>query len=162
MRKSKARALPMNTMLQDEIEIATSGRGFSELTQAVRTLVSASGIQAGVAHIFIQHTSCSLLITENADPQVRADLERYFSRLAPDGDPLFQHDAEGPDDMPAHVRAALTGASLTVPITRGDLALGTWQGIYLWEHRLRPHQRLVTVTLTGYSEPQPANDNGNG
>lgn len=162
MKKSKARVLPMRSMLQDEMEIATSGRGFFELTRDVRAIVSGSGVQYGLAHVFTQHTSCSLLITENADPQVRADLERYFARIVPDGDPLFLHDEEGPDDMPAHVRAALTGVSLTIPVTRGDLALGTWQGIYLWEHRLRPHQRVVTVTVTGYSELANDNDNGNG
>jgi secondary thiamine-phosphate synthase enzyme len=160
MKKSRAQFLPLRSMLQDEMEIATTGRGFFELTQSIRSMVSGSGVSAGLAHIFTRHTSCSLLITENADPQVRADLERYFSRLVPDGDALFQHDAEGPDDMPAHVRSALTGVSLTVPIMGADLALGTWQGIYLWEHRMRPHDRLVTVTLTGYSELP--NDNGNG
>ncbi|WP_373454475.1 secondary thiamine-phosphate synthase enzyme YjbQ [Bordetella genomosp. 9] len=160
MRKSRARVLPMRAMLQDEMEIATSGRGFVELTQDVRAMVADSGVQYGLVHVFTQHTSCSLLITENADPQVRADLERYFARIVPDGDPLFLHDDEGADDMPAHVRAALTGVSLTVPVTRSDLALGTWQGIYLWEHRVRPHRRVVTVTVTGYGEL--ANDNGNG
>jgi secondary thiamine-phosphate synthase enzyme len=102
-----------------------------------------------VAHVFAHHTSCSLLVTENADPDVLADLERYFSRLVPDGDPLYAHDAEGPDDMPAHVRAALTAASVTLPLAGGDLALGTWQGVYLWEHRRRPHRRRITVTLVG-------------
>jgi secondary thiamine-phosphate synthase enzyme len=154
----------MRFMLQDELEVATAGRGFYDLTQAIRDIVSRSRLQTGIAHVFTQHTSCSLLITENADPQVRDDLERYFSRLVPDGDPLFGHDAEGPDDMSAHVRAALTGVSLTIPITRGQPALGTWQSIYLWEHRTRPHQRLVTVTATG-NAPVPAdyrNDNGAG
>lgn len=149
--------MPLNAMLQDEMEVATTGRGFFELTGAVRTLVSRSGLEYGMAQLFTRHTSCSLLITENADPQVRADLERYFSRLVPDGDPLFLHDTEGPDDMPAHVRAALTGASLAIPFSHAGLELGTWQGIYLWEHRTRPHQRQVVVTLTGYM--QPPNDN---
>jgi secondary thiamine-phosphate synthase enzyme len=144
--------LPMRLLHQEELEVATTGRGFFELTQTIGALVARSTLQTGLAHVFTHHTSCSLLITENADPQVRADLERYFSRLVPDGDSSFQHDAEGPDDMPAHVRATLTGVSLTVPVSGGRLALGTWQGIYLWEHRHAPHQRLVTVTLTGYGD----------
>ncbi|ANN69614.1 secondary thiamine-phosphate synthase [Bordetella bronchialis] len=151
--------MPLNTMLRDELDVATPGRGFVELTGSVRAMVSHSGLEFGMAYVFTRHTSCSLLITENADPQVRADLERYFSRLVPDGDPLFLHDAEGPDDMPAHVRAALTGASLSIPFSGGELDLGTWQGIYLWEHRQRPHQRQVVVTLTGYRAPEPRNDN---
>lgn len=162
MRKSTLSPLPMQSILQDEMEVATSGRGFFELTPDIRALVSRSGLGAGLAHVYTHHTSCSLLITENADPQVRDDLERFFSRLVRDGDPLFRHDAEGPDDMPAHVRATLTGVSLTIPIVRGDLALGTWQGIYLWEHRQRPHRRQVTVTLAGYDAVPRVNDNGAG
>jgi secondary thiamine-phosphate synthase enzyme len=159
MRRPSPKILPIRFIAQEELEIATPGRGFIELTDSVRALVSASGITTGLAHVFTRHTSCSLLITENADPQVRADLERYFARLAPDGDPLFQHDAEGPDDMPAHVRATLTGVDLTLPITASALALGTWQGIYLWEHRMQPHRRAVTVTLTGYGA-QESNNGG--
>ena len=101
-------------------------------------------------HVFTTHTSCSLLISENADPAVRDDLERWFGRAVPDGDAIFQHDAEGPDDMPAHVRSILTGVSLTLPVHGGKLLLGTWQGLYLWEHRLDPHQRKVTVTVLGH------------
>ena len=97
-----------------------------------------------------RHTSCSLLLGENADPSVRDDLERWFARVVPDGDPLFEHDAEGPDDMPAHIRSILTGVNLTVPVHGGKLLLGTWQGVYLWEHRLDPHQRKVTVTVLGH------------
>jgi secondary thiamine-phosphate synthase enzyme len=107
-------------------------------------------VQNGIAHVFTQHTSCSLLICENADPTVRTDLERWFARAVPDGDPMFEHDAEGPDDMPAHVRSILTGVSLTVPVHGGKPQLGTWQGIYLWEHRHDPHQRKVMVTVLGH------------
>ncbi|WP_232467650.1 secondary thiamine-phosphate synthase enzyme YjbQ [Bordetella genomosp. 9] len=160
MRRAMPRVFPMRHIAQDQLEIDTPGRGFIELTEQIGRLAGSVGITMGIAHVFTQHTSCSLLITENADPQVRADLERYFARLVPDGDPVFGHDEEGPDDMPAHVRAALTGVSLTVPIAAGKLALGTWQGIYLWEHRQRPHRRIVTVTLTGYGPQAP--DNGNG
>jgi secondary thiamine-phosphate synthase enzyme len=158
MRRAAPKILPIRFIAQEELDIPTPGRGFTELTDAVASLVSVTGIETGQAHVYTRHTSCSLLITENADPQVRDDLERYFARLVPDGDALFRHDEEGPDDMSAHVRTALTGVSLTIPIARGELALGTWQGIYLWEHRTRPHQRQVTVTLTGYGQGQ--SDNG--
>jgi len=134
---------------QGGFTVHTRGRGFSEITREVTDAVAASGVQTGVAHVFTAHTSCSLLISENADPAVRDDLERWFARAVPDGDPLFRHDAEGPDDMPAHVRSILTGVSLTVPVHTGRLALGTWQGLYLWEHRIDPHQRKVQVTVIG-------------
>ena len=134
---------------QGGFTVHTRGRGFSEITREVADAVAASGVQTGVAHVFTAHTSCSLLISENADPAVRNDLERWFARAVPDGDPLFRHDAEGPDDMPAHVRSILTGVSLTVPVHAGRLALGTWQGLYLWEHRIDPHQRKVQVTVIG-------------
>ncbi len=132
-----------------ELTLATRGRGFYECTDAVAGLVSKSGLRTGLASLHLQHTSASLLIQENADPEVRRDLERFFSRLAPDGDPLFRHTAEGADDMPAHVRTALTTVNLSIPFAAGRLALGTWQGIYLWEHRTAPHQRRVTVHLLG-------------
>jgi secondary thiamine-phosphate synthase enzyme len=132
-----------------EIVLPTRGRGLVEFTEQVAALVERSGLQHGLATLLVQHTSASLLIQENADPEVRRDLERFFGRLAPDGDPLFRHTAEGEDDMPAHVRAALTAVSLNIPFSRGRLALGTWQGIYLWEHRTAPHRRLVTVHLLG-------------
>src|SRR5882762_9540611 len=122
-----------------EIELRTRGRGFYEFTDQVQSLAAQTGIQTGLATLHLQHTSASLLIQENADPEVRRDLERFFSRLAPDGDPLFQHTSEGDDDMPAHVRTALTCVSLTVPIASARLTLGTWQGIYLWEHRRQAH-----------------------
>jgi len=132
-----------------EIPLPTRGRGFYEFTDAVERLVEDSGLKTGLVTIHLQHTSASLLIQENADPEVRRDLERFFSRLVPDGDPLFQHTSEGDDDMPAHIRTALTTVNLNVPIANGELALGTWQGIYLWEHRLEPHRRRVTVHLLG-------------
>src|SRR5258705_13949939 len=132
-----------------ELMLATRGRGFTEFTAALTELVAKSGLQAGLATLHLQHTSASLLIQENADPEVRRDLERFFSRLAPDGDALFQHTAEGDDDMPAHIRTALTSVNLSIPISTGLLALGTWQGIYLWEHRLHGHRRLVMAHLIG-------------
>jgi secondary thiamine-phosphate synthase enzyme len=111
--------------------------------------VAEAGIRTGIALVFVHHTSASLMLCENADPEVRADLERFMARLAPDGDPLFRHDDEGPDDMPAHVRTLLTGASLNLPVTDGRCALGIWQGIYLWEHRTAAHRRRITVTAYG-------------
>src|SRR6266511_135869 len=132
-----------------EWSIQTKGRGFYELTDDVVALVRRSGFQTGLLTLHVQHTSASLLIQDNADPEVRRDLERFFARLAPDGDPLFRHTAEGADDMPAHVRTALTAVNLSIPIIDGHLALGTWQGIYLWEHRARLHSRRVVVHLLG-------------
>ena len=131
------------------ISISTRGRGLLEITSKVAAWVADTGIRDGLLTLFLRHTSASLLIQENADPDVQADLERFFSRLVPDGDPLFRHRAEGPDDMPAHVRAALTTVQLSVPVSGGRLALGTWQGIYLWEHRLRSHRREVVLHLLG-------------
>lgn len=132
---------------QTILEIQTQGRGTRDITAAVAGAVHASGVQCGLAHVFVQHTSCSLLITENADPDVRRDLETVLARLAPDGDPAYRHDAEGPDDMAAHVRNMLTGSGLSVPVGGGRLLLGTWQGIYLYEHRTAPHLRRVVVTV---------------
>ena len=134
---------------QTILEIQTQGRGTRDITAAVAEALRASGLQCGLAHLFAQHTSCSLLITENADPDVRRDLETILGRLAPDGDPAYRHDAEGPDDMAAHVRNMLTGSGLSVPVGGGRLLLGTWQGIYLWEHRTAPHRRRVVVTVLG-------------
>ncbi|MGD9388359.1 MAG: secondary thiamine-phosphate synthase enzyme YjbQ [Gammaproteobacteria bacterium] len=136
-------------MHQASYEIATRGRGTVDVTGEVASAVREAGIETGIAQVFIHHTSASLLITENADPAVHRDLERVLARLAPDGDPEFEHDDEGPDDMPAHVRSMLTSCSLSVPVAGGRLALGTWQGIYLYEHRLAPHRRRVTVTVCG-------------
>jgi secondary thiamine-phosphate synthase enzyme len=105
--------------------------------------------EAGICHVFLRHTSASLLVTENADPDVRRDLENFISRMAPDGDPAYLHSMEGPDDMPAHIRSVLTCTELTLPVRDGQLALGTWQGVYLWEHRTRPHRRRLDVTIIG-------------
>lgn len=131
------------------LEFSTSGRGTRNITDAVAKVVAASGVQTGLAHIFVQHTSCSLTITENADPDVRRDLDTILGRLAPDGDPAYRHDLEGPDDMAAHARSVLTDSGLTVPVGAARLLLGTWQGIYLWEHRTSPQQRRVVVTVLG-------------
>ncbi|GGX93671.1 YjbQ family protein [Massilia dura] len=131
------------------LEFSTAGRGTRDITDAVAGAVRESGIACGVAHVFVQHTSCSLTITENADPDVRRDLETIVARLAPHGDPAFRHDAEGPDDMAAHARTMLTDTALTVPVGGGRLLLGTWQGIYLWEHRTAQHRRTVVVTVLG-------------
>jgi secondary thiamine-phosphate synthase enzyme len=132
-----------------EIAIDTEGRGFYEFTRDVQRLVAASGVETGLASIHLRHTSASLVIQENADPEVRRDLERFLARLVPDGDPLFRHTLEGDDDMPAHVRTALTAVNLSVPILDGALALGTWQGLYLWEHRTQGHRRRLVVHLLG-------------
>ena len=121
------------------------------MTDRVAEIVTTSGVSAGLAHVFVHHTSCSLVIQENADPSVRRDLEAFFSRLVPDGDRIFTHTAEGPDDMPAHVKAALTAVSLTIPVHDGRLALGNWQGLYLWEHRDHGGPRRLTVTVQGLS-----------
>ena len=131
------------------ITIQTTGRGLVEITSQVRAALAASGITNGLLTLFVRHTSASLLVQENADPDVRGDLERFFARLVKDGDPLFQHTEEGDDDMPAHVRAALTAVSLAVPVVEGRLGLGTWQGVYLWEHRKRGHAREVSVHVIG-------------
>jgi len=129
--------------------IDTPGRGLLEITSGIVGWVVGSGIKEGLLTLFLRHTSASLLIQENADPDVRADLDRFFARLVPDGDALFKHRDEGPDDMPAHVRAALTSVQLSIPVSHGRPVLGTWQGIYLWEHRLWPHRREVALHLLG-------------
>jgi secondary thiamine-phosphate synthase enzyme len=134
---------------QTEISKTTTGVGLYEITRAVMDAVAQSGIATGLAHIYCRHTSASLVIQENADPDVQRDLTAFFKRLVPDGDPLFIHTAEGPDDMPAHVKSALTQTTLAIPIVRGSLALGTWQGIYLFEHRRRAHSRHLIVHITG-------------
>lgn len=131
------------------LTLVTRGRGFTEFTAEVRRLVVESGIRQGLATVFCRHTSASLVIQENADPDVRADLERFFARLVRDGDPLFEHTLEGADDMPAHVRAALTQTQLSIPVLDGRLALGTWQGLYLWEHRSAGHRREVVLHILG-------------
>jgi secondary thiamine-phosphate synthase enzyme len=134
---------------QHELKLSTRGRGFYEFTEQAAEWVSRNGFQTGLLTLHLRHTSASLLIQENADPDVRRDLEAFMSRLTPDGDPLFVHTAEGDDDMPAHVRTALTAVNLSIPVARGRMVLGTWQGVYLWEHRRAPHTRTVVMHLVG-------------
>ncbi len=134
---------------QHSLTLATSGSGLYEITREVRAWAEGRAIATGLLTIYSQHTSASLVIQENADPQVQDDLQRFFRRLVPDGDPLFRHTAEGPDDMPAHVKSALTQSSLNVPLNGGRLLLGTWQGIYLFEHRVQPHRRHVVLHIVG-------------
>lgn len=136
-------------VFQQQISIQTPGRGSTNISRKINDIVSKSAIGTGFCHIFVQHTSASLMLCENADPTVRSDLEKIMQRLVPDGDPLFDHIDEGPDDMPAHVRTILTHSDLTVPVSRGSCLLGTWQGIYLWEHRARGHHRQITITIYG-------------
>ena len=137
-------------MHQDRIHIETHGRGLTDITEAVCAVVAQAEAGDGLCHVFVHHTSASLIIQENADPDVRRDLDAFFARLVPDGDPIYRHTDEGPDDMSAHVRSGLTATALTIPISGGRLELGTWQGIYLWEHRTHPHRRKITVTaVTG-------------
>ena len=136
-------------IFRDELQIATDGRGTYDLSANVQQVVAASGIEIGMCHVFICHTSASLMLCENADPDVMRDLETFMSRQVPDGDPMFMHTAEGPDDMPAHIRSILTQSDLNLPVSDGQCSLGTWQGIYLWEHRLAPHSRHVIVTVQG-------------
>ena len=135
-------------MNQSSFRIQTHGRGLHDVTSAVEAIVADSGTVTGLAHVFIHHTSASLIIQENADPDVRRDLDAFFNRLVPDGDSLYRHIDEGPDDMSAHVRSVLTASSLTIPVTQGSLGLGTWQALYLWEHRTAPHNRRITVTVS--------------
>ncbi len=132
---------------QKILEILTKHRGFYSLDEQISAIVGKSDINAGLCHIFIPHTSASLLVMENWDSTVLKDLEAFMSRLVLDGDSIFQHTVEGIDDMPAHVRTALTQTAVSVPIIDGKLALGTWQGIFLWEHRLKPHRRKIIITL---------------
>ncbi len=134
-------------MHRKELVIRTPGRGFIEITDALNGVVREGGIDQGLCHVFVPHTSASLLLGENYDPSVRADLERFMARLAPDGDPAYEHDAEGPDDMPAHIRTALTQSSVMLPVADGRLRLGTWQGLFLWEHRHAAHARHVVATV---------------
>ena len=134
---------------QTTIRVPTRGRGTTEITAKVARIMREAGIERGIANVFAQHTSCSVIITENADPTVRRDLEMLAQRWAPDGDPAYRHDTEGDDDMAAHARSLIAGVSLTVPVANGELLLGTWQGIYLLEHRTHPHTRRIVVTITG-------------
>lgn len=134
---------------QHTLTIATRGRGLTDISRAANDVVADSGIVTGLATLFCRHTSCSLLLNENADPDVRMDLEAFFARLVPEGDPLYRHSLEGTDDMPAHVKTALTASSLAIPVAGGRLLLGTWQGLFLFEHRAAPHQRQVVVHVLG-------------
>ena len=128
-----------------KLRVATRGQGLTEITRELQAIVADAAVDDGICTLFVQHTSASLVVQENADPGVQRDLQAFFRRLVPEGDPLWTHTAEGPDDMPAHVRAALTQTSLSIPVVGGRLALGTWQGVYLWEHRRRGSQRQVLV-----------------
>jgi len=134
---------------QHSITIHAQGRGFTNITREIQQWISEDNIKTGMLNLFVQHTSCSLMIQENADPDVLRDMETFFSKLIPDGDPMFKHRAEGADDMPAHIRMALTQVSLNIPVTEGRMALGIWQGIYLYEHRLHTMNRRVQLHLTG-------------
>lgn len=136
---------------QTQLTISTSGRNTYNITHDIESLIAESSINTGLCHVFIHHTSASLIITENADPDVRVDLETILSRLAPDADPEYRHTLEGPDDMSAHVRNMLTQTEMTIPVTRGRSTLGTWQGVFLWEHRTGSFNRNITVTVTGES-----------
>jgi len=131
----------------EQFSVATPGRGLHEITAQVQSAVARSGIGEGLCTVFVRHTSASLVIQENADPSAKRDLERWLDRLVPDGDPFYRHDAEGPDDMPGHIKAALTATSLSIPVLDGELALGTWQGIYLWEHRGRGSRRELVLHI---------------
>ena len=134
-----------------EFRLGTRGKGLYEFTEEVVAWVRASGVDRGLLTLHVRHTSASLLIQENADPEVQRDLERFLARLVPSGDPIFRHTSEGPDDMPAHVRSALTSTTLSLPVAEGTPALGTWQGIYLYEHRDAPHHRRIAAHLLGES-----------
>lgn len=134
---------------RQSLTLATAGRGTVDITKQVAQIVRDSKVHDGLATVWIHHTSASLIVCENADPSVRRDLETFAAKLVRDGDPMFSHDAEGDDDMPAHVRSVLTQTSIGIPIAEGRLVLGTWQGLYLWEHRTSPHRRQVTVTVIG-------------
>ncbi|MFG0318583.1 MAG: secondary thiamine-phosphate synthase enzyme YjbQ [Planctomycetota bacterium JB042] len=133
--------------MRSSIAVRTRGRGLHEVTSEVRAAVRDTGVEEGICVVFLRHTSASLVVAENADPSARRDLERFFDRIAPDGDPSYEHDAEGPDDMPAHIRAALTRTSESFVVAGADLVLGTWQGIFLFEHRHAPHRRTLDLMV---------------
>ena len=131
-----------------QLTVRTRGQGLQEITSEVMSVVRQADVGEGLCTVFVRHTSASLVIQENADPTAKSDLERWLNRLVPEGDPFYEHDAEGPDDMPAHIKAALTASSLSIPVMHGKLGLGTWQGIYLWEHRHRGSEREVLVHVS--------------
>lgn len=143
------RAATADMVARDSFEVQTRGRGTFDVTDDVQRIVAKSGVTDGLCTVFLHHTSASIVICENADPDVRRDLDAFMARLVPDGDRLFVHTAEGPDDMPAHVRTILTQSSLSIPVAGGRCDLGTWQGLYVWEHRTAPHRRRITVTVVG-------------
>ena len=134
---------------QEMVRVATRGQGLSDVTQKVARVVSASGVRTGLCTVFVRHTSCSLVIQENADPAVQRDLQRWLDRVAPEDAKAYEHDTEGPDDMPAHLKSAMTKTSETIPVSGGSLALGTWQAIYLWEHRRAGQSREILVHVMG-------------
>lgn len=136
-------------VFQDHFVVQTSGRGTRLITSEIQEGVHRSGISRGICNLFLHHTSASLILCENADPEVRSDLERYMTGLVPDGDPMFAHNAEGPDDMPAHIRTILTSSEMSLPVVDSRCELGTWQGVYLWEHRTAGHRRKLTLTVYG-------------
>ena len=133
----------------DQLEVRTDGKGLYEITDGVQATIDKRGTRNGTVTVFVQHTSCSIVIMENADPTARRDLEKFFDRLVPEGADYFTHDTEGSDDMPSHIRMVLTRTSETVPIVDGKMQLGTWQGIFLFEHRRAPHRRKVLITMIG-------------
>jgi secondary thiamine-phosphate synthase enzyme len=139
---------------QKTLTVATSGQGLYEISAPVARVVEDSGLSIGIATAFCQHTSCSLVLMENADPTARSDLERWFNRLVPENGRDFEHTAEGPDDMPSHIKMALTRTAETIPFADGRLLMGTWQGLFLWEHRRHPHQRRIVVTVMGERSPR--------
>jgi len=134
---------------QETLSISPNGRGLHDITRLVGAIVDRAGVETGLCHVFLRHTSASLVIQENADPSAARDLEAWFLKAAPDGDPAYRHDAEGPDDMPSHIRSALTSTSELIPVVAGRLGLGTWQGLFLFEHRLRPGRRQAVVHVWG-------------
>ena len=136
-------------VFQKTITLSTLGRGTSNITRQVDEIIDLSDIKTGLVNVFVHHTSASLILCENADPTVRGDLEYFMEKITPDGDPMYQHRDEGPDDMSAHIRTVLTDSSLNIPINMGSSMLGIWQGIYLWEHRTHPHNRKITITIYG-------------
>lgn len=136
-------------MHQQTLSVSTHGKGTTEITDRVAEVLRASGLSAGTVNVFCRHTSCSLVLMENADPSARRDLEAYLEKLVPENEPYFQHTAEGPDDMPSHIKMALTRTNETIPFAGGRLLLGTWQGLFLWEHRVAPHTRQLVVTVQG-------------
>jgi len=133
--------------MQQTFYVKTSGRSFIDITNTINEIIAKESINIGLCNVFLHHTSASLTLAENYDTSVRDDLESFMQALAPDGDPSYTHTAEGPDDMPSHIRSVLTQNSITIPITQNKLALGTWQGIYLWEHRFAPNNRKITLTI---------------